>query len=151
MRARFLVGALPLAMLLGCATYHDDLVRGERAFEDNQHEQALAIFRGLERDTSHLDPPERARYYYLRGMTDYRIGYKADARHWLMLAQAAETAMPGTLPDDWKQRMGDAVKELDGQTYDDGFASLSSTAKKDGDAKDESSGAAPKAKSEDVP
>ncbi|MGH7284510.1 MAG: hypothetical protein ACRELY_23545 [Polyangiaceae bacterium] len=118
--------AATLFFASGCATYHDDLVRGEKAFEDNQHEQALAIFRVLEQDTSHLDPPERARYYYLRGMTDYRVGYKADARHWLMLAQASEKAMPGTLPDDWKQHMSDAMGELDSQVYDQGVPSLTS-------------------------
>lgn len=141
---------LTILFASGCATYHDDLVRGERAFEDNQHEQALAIFRSLELETSHLDAPERARYYYLRGMTDYRVGYKADARHWLMLAQASEKATPGTLPDDWKQRMGDAMNELDGQVFDQGVPSLTSTETKSSDGKP-APGPEPKPKNEDTP
>ena len=149
-RAAFAFVAALLAFAPACATYHDDLVRGEKAFEDNQHEQALAIFRSLELETSHLDPPERARYYYLRGMTDYRIGYKADARHWLMLAQASEKAMPGTFPDDWKQRMTDAMNDLDSQVYDNGVPSLASTETKSSDGKP-APGPEPKPKNEDTP
>lgn len=148
--ATFAFVATLFAFAPACATYHDDLVRGEKAFDDNQHEQALAIFRSLELDTSHLDPPERARYYYLRGMTDYRVGYKADARHWLMLAQASEKAMPGTFPDDWKQRMTDAMNELDSQVYDNGVPSLTSTENKSSDGKP-APGPEPKPKNEDTP
>jgi hypothetical protein len=151
----------------GCATYHDDLVRAEHAFETNQHEQALAIFRTLELDTGHFDTSEKARYFYLRGMTDFRIGYKADARHYLVLANAVETQSPGTLPDDWKARLTEAVATLDGQVYDDGIDSLGSSKQNVGDgaatstATPTSSGSgtsetspgktAPKTKSEDIP
>jgi hypothetical protein len=170
----FVVSALTLSFVVaplvsGCATYHDDLVRAEHAFETNQHEQALAIFRTLENDTGHFDTSEKARYFYLRGMTDYRIGYKADARHWLLLANAVETQTPGTLPDDWKQRMTEAVATLNTQVYDDGIESLGSSKQNVGDgaatssdtpaakdpAKDstkDSTNAAPaKTKNEDVP
>ncbi|HEX7664843.1 MAG TPA: hypothetical protein VF407_10040 [Polyangiaceae bacterium] len=127
----------------GCATYHDELARGENAFEANEHEKALAIFRVLEPDLSHLDAAERARYDYLRGMTDYRIGYKSDARHWLLLATVEEKNKPGTLPDAWKERMTSAVDELDGAVFDDGTGSLSSDKKAPTDE--------PAKKSEDVP
>ncbi|MEO8874209.1 MAG: hypothetical protein ABI461_01375 [Polyangiaceae bacterium] len=139
----------------GCATYHDDLTRGETAFEANQHEQALAIFRSLELDTNHFDTSEKARYFYLRGMTDFRVGYKADARHWLLLAQAVETQTPGTLPDDWKQRMVEAVATLDSAVYDDGIESLGSSKKNVGDGAATSDDSKPdpaiKKKSEDIP
>jgi hypothetical protein len=157
--------ALTLSLLVtplvsGCATYHDDLARAEHAFESNQHEQALAIFRTLENDTEHFDTSEKARYFYLRGMTDYRIGYKADARHWLLLANAVETQTPGTLPDDWKQRMVEAVLALNTAVYDDGIESLGSSRKNVGDGAATSSDApapasdssAPtKTKNEDIP
>jgi hypothetical protein len=96
-------------------------------------------------------------------MTDYRIGYKADARHYLLLASAVETQSPGTLPDDWKQRMTESVATLDSQVYDDGVASLGSSkqnvgdgaatstatpASSDGDSADKP---ATKTKSEDIP
>lgn len=115
--------------LAGCATYHDELARGETAFEANEHEKALAIFRTLEPDLAHLDHPERARYDYLRGMTDYRIGYKTDARHWLLLAMTEEKERPGTLPDDWKHRLEQTVNELDAAVFDDVASAPSSEEK----------------------
>jgi hypothetical protein len=117
------VTALP-----ACATYTDDLARGEHAFEASEDERALAIFRMLEHDQTRLDPAERAHYAYLRGMTDYRIGYKAEARHWLTLASALEAQTPDSLPAEWTKRLGDALKELNEEVYTAGIESLSNTA-----------------------
>jgi hypothetical protein len=125
--ARSLLLASILASLSGpaCATYHDELTRGEEAFEASEHERALAIFRALEPDTDRLSVPDRAHYAYLRGMTDYRIGYKAEARHWLSLATALEQATPGSMPAEWTKRMSEAVKELNEEVYAAGVESLS--------------------------
>ena len=120
--------AVPFLFLLGlgaCTTYRDDLARGERAFDANSHEQALAIFRTLEPDTSHLTAEERATYSYLRGMTDYRIGYKADARHWLALARAMEQQSPGTLHPERKARLDETLTALNDEVYGSGIESLS--------------------------
>ena len=127
-----LLGLLaPLAT--GCATYQDELSRGERAFEASEDERALAIFRNLESDTSRLGDSDRAHYAYLRGMTDYRIGYKAEARHWLAVAAALEQATPGSLPADWAKRMGEALKELNEEVYTAGIESLSNSAVAEGE------------------
>ena len=144
------LAALPLLALLAlsaCSTYRDDLARGQIAFEQNNHERALAIFRVLEPDTAQLTTQERAHYAYLRGMTDYRIGYRSDARHWLMIAKAIEGEMPGTLPSDWRTRMTYALTELNGVVYTTGIDSLTnSTSAK---AKAEEPAATPKKKNED--
>jgi hypothetical protein len=116
--------AVLVLALGGCSTYRDELARGQRAFEQNQHERALAVLRGLENDTSHLDTGERARYAYLRGMTDYRVGYKADARHWLAVARATAEAQPGALPADWRARLDEAMTDLDAQVIASGIESL---------------------------
>jgi hypothetical protein len=113
--------------LPACATYQDDLATGQRAFEASEHERALAIFRVLEPDLSRLTLADRAHYAYLRGMTDYRIGYKADARHWLAMALAIEAKTPGSLPPDWSKRLGDSLNELNEDVYTGGIASLSNT------------------------
>jgi hypothetical protein len=110
--------------LPACSTYRDDLARSQRAFEDNQHEQALAILRMLERDTHQLGEDERARYAYIRGMTDFRIGYQADAYHWLAVAKAMDEAMPGELPSEWRQRLDQSLAELDKQVWSSGFNTL---------------------------
>jgi hypothetical protein len=116
------------AVLPACATYQDDLANGQRAFEASEHERALAIFRVLEPDLQRLSLSERAHYAYLRGMSDYRIGYKADARHWLALAAAMEEKTPGSLPADWAKRLADSMKELNENVYTGGIASLTDTA-----------------------
>jgi len=122
--ARAALLALAPLVSLGCSTYRDDLARGQHAFEQNQHERALAIFRALEADTSHLTPTQRAQYAYLRGMTDYRIGYRADARHWLVVAKALEEQTPGVLSTEWKGRLDEALAELNPLVYAGGMDAL---------------------------
>lgn len=120
-----LVLGVGLLSTVGCTTYRDQLQRGETAFERNSYDEALGVLRNLERDAPHLRPEERARYAYLRGMTDYRIGYQADARHWLLIAQAMEAETPGQLPAEWKPRLDEAVASLNEQVYAEGYDALS--------------------------
>lgn len=147
---------LGAVIVTGCATYHADLQRGQRAYDANEHERALAVFRMLEADTSHLTPQERAVYSYLRGMTDFRIGYKVDARHWLALAKAMDDQTPGTLPGDWKPRMEEALTALNAEVYGSGIESLSNITPHAGDspgaaAPSSTTPAPAKKKSEDEP
>jgi hypothetical protein len=111
----------------GCNTYADDLSRSERALEESEHERALAILRALEPDLNRLSITDRAHYAYVRGMTDFRIGYRGESRHWLALAEAIEKQTPGSLPPDWQKRMHEALKELNDAVYTGGIASLSNT------------------------
>ena len=122
---------LSILALAGCATYHDELVRGEQAYEKNDHERALATFRALEPNQSHFDVTEEARYAYLRGMTDYRIGYRADARHWLMIAKAIDDQNKDALPPDWRNRLVSALTELNQAVFaGGGMAALSNDDKR---------------------
>jgi hypothetical protein len=120
------LAAVPFGILAvgGCATYRDDLARAQVSFEENAHERALATLRVLEPDLKRLTREERARYAYLRGMTDYRIGYRRDGRHWLVLARALDAETPGALPTDWLDRMNDALAELNEAVYAGGAESL---------------------------
>ncbi|HSQ64369.1 MAG TPA: hypothetical protein VLM85_14195 [Polyangiaceae bacterium] len=132
MRALLVTVGVSLFALLGasCATYHDELVRGQQDYEKNDHERALAVFRALEPDQSHFDVTDQARYGYLRGMTDYRIGYRADARHWLMVAKAVDDEHPDALPAEWKTRLVTTLKELNDEVYGGGIASLTNDKRK---------------------
>jgi hypothetical protein len=110
-----------------CSTYHDELSRGQRAFETNDHDRTLAILRDLEPDVKRLPPAEQAEYAYLRGMTDYRVGYRSDARHWLSMAKAMEEGSPGMLPADWKERINEALGVLNDVVYTQGTSALLTT------------------------
>ena len=96
----------------GCATYESELQRGEEHFTHDEHEKALATFRALEGDWYTLSIRDRARYCYLRGMTDYRIGFKADARHWLAIAAQIDIETPGSLVPSERSLVNEKLDEL---------------------------------------
>ncbi len=128
-----LVAVLVGSSVAACATYRDQLVRSQVAFERNEYERTLALLRDLEPDMTRLATPEQAEYAYLRGMTDYRIGYRSDARHWLAIARAYDEASPGTLPAEWKARTVAALDELDGAVYERGYSALAAPSRPEPD------------------
>jgi len=117
LRAPLALAFSALFCALGCQTYSDQLERGQAYYADNQYEQALATFRHLEADQDSLEAPERVRYCYLRGMTDYRLGYESDARYWLGLAKASGRHAKDSLAPEEKQRLDDTLAQLDAAVY----------------------------------
>jgi hypothetical protein len=105
------------ALLLSCGGERAALLRGQSYYDDNQYERALSVWRDLERHEPELTASEFARYAYLRGMTDYRLGFHADARHWLGLAKVIEQANPGGLDRAWVSRLDGALADLDRETF----------------------------------
>lgn len=143
--------ALGLGLLLACAscaTYHDQLARGQHAFEDSQYDRTLAILRDLEPDVKRLTVPEQAQYAYLRGIADYRVGYKPDARHWLAVAKAYEDNSPGVLTADWKARVNESLEAMNGVVYAAGTTALVTARVEEAPATDEDSQKADRDKSE---
>lgn len=107
-----------LALLgIACSTYREDLNRGQRLYEENQFDHALAIWRLLEDDMDSLSLTDQARYAYLRGMTDYRLGYRPYARHWLGIARSIEKEHPGGLNQEWKDRLEKSLDDLSKDVY----------------------------------
>jgi hypothetical protein len=97
----------------GCATYTEDLNRGQVHYQMNDHERALAVFRALEPDLDSFGPADRARYAYLHGMTAYRMSQRDEARHWLAIARVIDVKHPGVLEPSWKERLAEAMADLD--------------------------------------
>ena len=139
-----MVSALLAAGLLipACATYRDDLNRAERHFQARDYEKSLALFRVLEADFDSLSEQDKARYAYLRGMNDYQLAnrpqqagqhldkrFRANARHWLALAQAIEQERPGSLQTDWKAKLQEALDDLNQDVYGVGVKAPSSSDK----------------------
>jgi len=86
-------------------------------YEENQYEHALALWRILEQDVDSLSPSDRARYAYLRGMTDYRLGFRADSRHWLAIAKVTDRAHAGSLSAAWEERLEQSLTDLNQDVY----------------------------------
>jgi len=114
---RVLLLALFAFVGFACSTYREDLNRGQRLYEENQYDRALAIWRMLENDVDSLDMNDQARYAYLRGMTDYRLGYRPYARHWLGIARSVEKEHPGGLNQEWKDRLTKSLDDLNNDVY----------------------------------
>ncbi len=111
-----------LVSAIGCANYRSELQRGQGYYNDQQYEIALALWRDLEPDQDSLEKNERVRYAYLRGMTDFRLGYRPDARYWLGLAAAGEKLTPSSLSSDESERLGKTLNELNQEVYGTGKA-----------------------------
>jgi hypothetical protein len=150
MRGVLFIAIASLVVGAGCATYHDQLARSQAAFEQSKYEQSLGLLRDLERDMSHLSQPEQAQYAYIRGMSDFRMGYRSDARHWLALARAYDENSPGVLPADWKARIAEATTEMDQIVYEEGTSALT-IVKRSGDDEKVKRDSAPLEKHESKP
>jgi hypothetical protein len=105
------------AFVLACGGQSAALLRGQGYYEENQYERALAVWRSLEGSESSLSRSDFARYAYLRGMTDYRLGFRPDARHWLALAKVTDQQYPGGLDPEWASRLDGALADLDREVF----------------------------------
>ena len=121
MRATIFV--LSAVGLMACTTYRDELTRAQTAYDANDHETALALTRAIEPNAPLLRPSEQAKYYYLRGMANFRIGFRAEARHNLAMAREIN-GDTGALPSDWKNRMDEILATLNTEVYDNGLSTL---------------------------
>ena len=131
-----LVAGAPAAIWAsGCSTYRSDLDRARAHYDVNEFEPALALLRVLEADRDSFSPAEHAQYAYTRGMTDYRLSalastgntisdpksaFRSHARHWLAVARAIDKETPGGLNNDEKQRVEDALNDLNKDVYGGG-------------------------------
>lgn len=110
MSVAFLVTSAPFA--LGCQSYSSQLVRAQGYYQESRYEDALAVFRQLGPSEDALDGRQKVRYYYLRGMTDVRLGYEDDARYWLALADVSLGGAEGGLTPEETDRLKTTLAEL---------------------------------------
>ena len=97
----------------GCAALRDDLSRAEQSYDQNRYDEALIWLVSLEDDTPDMDPDIRARFYYLRGMTAYRLGHRDDALHFLALTrELAGDENSTALRPEWRESLARILTEL---------------------------------------
>lgn len=100
-----------LCLLVGCGGLRGEVDRAQQSYEEARYQDTLTWLEGLEPQVAAMDPPVRARYYYLRGMTTYRLDERSDALHYLALAREEASGGRGLEPDEQKQ-MARALEEL---------------------------------------
>lgn len=113
-----------MSMMIGCATYSQDLERARRHYQELEFPQSLAVLRLLGEDFDALSAAERVQFAYLRGMTDFRLAetvpatgsmrtdLRACARDWLDETLTLERRAPGSLSVDQSTRVRIALAQL---------------------------------------
>jgi uncharacterized protein YceK len=108
---RLLILALAIA-LAGCASLRDDMSRAESAYDASDYDASLVWLTDLETQVPDMDMPMRARFYYMRGMTAYRLGKRNDALHYLALAREVAGPRGEGMRAEWQQQMERALTDL---------------------------------------
>lgn len=99
-------------LLASCTTRASDLENAQALYKDAHYERAQEWLEGLEHETPAMDPGQQARFFYLRGMTAFRLGQRDDALHYLSLAAALVQQEPTRLPDAWRPVMHRTLSEI---------------------------------------
>jgi hypothetical protein len=123
---RVLVG-----LTCACTSLGDEVRRAEQAFSEARYEDVEAWLSDLEPSLGKMSTPLRARYYYLAGMSAYRIGQRAEARHALALCreelaslrwragEAGDSTSDEQLPPAWMHNLQTALDDLSApRSYD---------------------------------
>lgn len=104
--------AASLVPLAACGQLRDELGRAESSYDEARYEDAIVWLDELEHDISRLDQPDRARFYYLRGMTALRLERRDEALHYLVLAREEAGESHAGLQDPWKETLRQSLEEL---------------------------------------
>ena len=96
----------------GCASLRDDMIRAEEAYTATRYDHARVWLDDLEMQTPDMEPEMRARFYYLRGMTAYRLNERNDALHYLALAREVATDDESLMRPEWRSTLERTLTEL---------------------------------------
>jgi hypothetical protein len=87
--------------------------RAEDAYDQARYETARIWLVDLERRAPGMSRPMRARYFYLRGMTEYRLGHRLDALHYLAVARELAGDDSAVLRDEQRDLLARTLAELE--------------------------------------
>lgn len=116
MRATILAAVASLA-LLACNQLHDDMRRAEDHYASAHYDSAESWLVEIEPRVTGMSLTDQARFYYLRGMTAYRLQKTTDARHYLALARELNGDEGQLLGEGWTSTLNRTLAEL----FPDGF------------------------------
>lgn len=101
-----------LGLLTACTTHRDDLRRAQVAFSAARYEEVEIWIADLEPELGRMTVAERATYFYLAGMSAYRIGQRSRARHALALCREEARYVPG-FAEPWRRNLHSALADLE--------------------------------------
>lgn len=104
--------ALGLIWLSGCTSIASEVRTAQLLYTDARYEEALLWLTDLQADTAAMSPAELTRFYYLRGMTGFRLGQREDALHYLVLAEQLSAEDADRLPPRWQPVMQRTLEEI---------------------------------------
>ncbi len=86
MLRRALIG-LSCLVFIGCGAAAATLRRAEQSYDQARYETTLSWLVDLEPDAPSLDHDQRVRFFYVRGMAEYRLGHRSEALYYLAVAR----------------------------------------------------------------
>jgi len=112
LRLVFSFALIASVALSGCASLRDDMQHAETAFDAARYDESQVWLTDLERHAPEMDAEQRSRFYYMRGMTAYRLRHRADALHYLALAREVSGPRNMGLRPEWVTAMTRAIDDL---------------------------------------
>lgn len=109
---RWLAPMFALCVLAGCTSIGTELRMAQVLYKDARYEDAQLWLVELQHETASMSSEDLARFYYLRGMTGFRLGQREDALHFLVLAEQLDAEAPGRLPAAWRPVLARTLAEI---------------------------------------
>ena len=107
---------LMLLVASGCAQLSEEMRTVEAGYREARYEDVVVWLDDIEHDVPDMEPQERARFYYLRGMSAHRLGDHDEALHYLALAREVAGPEGRGLRDAWKGQLTDTLAQLTPQS-----------------------------------
>ncbi len=102
-----------LAALGGCTSWTNEIRQAEIAYDEARPDAALAWLDVVTDDNlGRMDPTDRIRYLYIRGMTEFRLGRRDDALYHLALAREVSGSDGVGLRREQRELMDRTLSEL---------------------------------------
>ena len=101
-----------MAAAASCTTTAKELRATQALYKDARYEECQRYLETLELDVDTMGDDDLTRFYYLRGMTAFRLGQADDALHYLALAATLTDELGGRLPESWQPILRRTLEQL---------------------------------------
>lgn len=106
------VASLVLAVTSGCGRLEEHVRHADVAYREARYGDAEEWLERVEADVGELDDDAQTRFYFVRGMTAYRLDHRDEALHYLVLARETSAQRDGSLAEEDAAQLERALAEL---------------------------------------